>query len=193
MKKVIACSGGIDSTCVALRALREHPEVEWTLCYVDMKHTSSAKQQEALAELIRRHPEFKFHIEVMDLGFNPTNLVNGVVLQNEGVLPVVWAMIARYAKEIGADEVYTGYDRWNDDMERSYQTLTTGLLRVANIPINHFGPAPRGIAGTLAETGCAWADVDFTVSCSGDPDDVKNINKVPCGHCPKDIERKAYA
>lgn len=194
MKKVIAYSGGIDSTSRATQLLREHPEVEWTLCLVDMGQTSNIAQRKAMEEMVRRHPEFKTHIITIDLGFNPVMVQpNGVVLQNPGVLPFLFSLIGSYARNIGADEVYTGYDRWNDLMENAYATITSGPLGAETVPINHFGSVVRGIQGTLDATGCTWADVDFTVSCSGDPDDPLNKDKIPCGHCPKDKEREAFS
>lgn len=192
MRKAIAYSGGVDSTAVATALLRDHPEVEWTLVYVDQGQTSSAAQKAAMAELVRRFPAFQTYTITIDMGFNPTVVsCNGTVLQNAPVLPTMWAVVQSVANHLGADEVYTGYDRWTDAKQDAYEFLSQGIA--ADLPpLNMFGPTPRGIQGTLDECGLTWADVSFTVSCSGDPSDPLNPAKVPCGVCPKCIERKAF-
>lgn len=193
MRKVIAYSGGIDSTARAIALLRDHPEVEWTLLFFDMGQTSAAAQRAALDELVRRYPAFASHVVTIDLGYNPTTVTaGGLVLQAAGVLPVLFAFAAHYAAHVGADEVYTGYDRWPDDRQDAYDLVIKSAIVVDTVPVVHFGAAPRGIAGTLEACGLTWADVSFSVSCSGDPSDPLNPARVPCGVCPKCRERAVF-
>ena len=193
MRKVIAYSGGIDSTSRAIACMRDHPEVEWTLCLVDMGQTSAAAQRTAMDELVRRYPAFQVHIITVDLGFNPTTVTaGGIVLQAAGVIPTLFALVANCAAHIGADEVYTGFDRWAEDRQNAYDLLTRGSFPIDTVPINHAATAPKGIAATLEAYGLTWADVAFTVSCSGDPRDPLDPAKVPCGVCGKCVERAAF-
>lgn len=193
MKKVIAYSGGVDSTARAIALLRDHPDVEFTLCFVDMGQTSAAAQLDAMVELAHRYPAFSMHVITIDAGFNPTTVTpEGVVLQNGGVLPFVFSLVASYARYIGAEEVVTGYDRWSVARQNAYDLITHGTFPVDTVPINHFGDHPLGIAGTLAACGLSWPDVAFSVSCAGDPSDPLNPAKVPCGVCSKCKAREAF-
>lgn len=194
MRTVVAYSGGVGSTARTLAILRDHPEVELTLCLVDMGQTSAAAQRAAMAELARRHPELATHVIVVDLGFNPTTVTpEGSVLQFAGVLPFLFSLVAAYARHIGADLVASGYDRWDESRQQAYDVLAHGWLSAATVPIDHLAPRPLTVAGTLEQLGITWDDVSFTVSCSGDPSDPLNPAKVPCGVCAKCKERSAFS
>lgn len=193
MRTVVAYSGGVDSTARTLAILRDHPEVELTLCLVDMGQTSIAAQRAAMEEIARRHPALETHVLTVDLGFNPTTVTpEGVVLQFAGVLPFLFSLVAAYARHIGADLVVTGYDRWDESRQQAFDVLTHGRLSAATVPIDHLAPQPLGIAGTLEALGITWGEVSFTVSCSGDPSDPLNPAKVPCGVCAKCKERSVF-
>lgn len=197
MKGVIAYSGGIDSTCRALLLLREHPEVEWTLVMVDCGQTSATKQREALDEMLRRHPEFDSYVIPVGLPGNPTMAVppNNAVLQAPGAIAAMFGYIALAARLLGAEFVYTGYDRWTDEDEAAFDLFRhpNQALAVQVVPIYHFGSTPRSIQQVMNECGVAWQDIDFTVSCAGDPSDPLDPEKVPCGVCPKCIARSEFS